>query len=183
MSFMDPTGTLATRRRQILEALQGRPEGVTRQDLQGLASLGELDEQAVRRLLAQLVEQGAARVTGQTKARRYFLGQTEALPAGPPLSPEAEACRGPLTQPPAQRPPARYQPEFLAAYRPNETCYLPLAVRQRLASLAGSQTRQLRRRLQADLAWDSIRLEDGGWSRAETQQVFHGFSSQLRSKR
>jgi len=169
---MDPTGTLATRRRQILEALQGRPEGVTRQELQGLASLGELDEQAVRRLLAQLVDQGAARVTGQTKARRYFLDQAAALTAAPPLSPEAEACRGPLTLPPAQRPPASYQPGFLAAYRPNETCYLPQEVRTRLASLAGNPMRPLRRRLQADLAWDAVRLESGGWSRDETQRLF-----------
>lgn len=169
---MDPTSTLATRRRQILEALQGRPDGLTRQDLQALASLGELDEQAVRRLLAQLVEQGAARVTGQTKARRYFLGPAAAPPAGPPLSPDAEACRGLLTQPAAQRPPASYQPEFLTEYRPNATCYLPQAVRQRLAALAGNPARQLRRRLQADLAWDAVRLEGGGWSRAETQQMF-----------
>lgn len=169
---MDPTSTLVTRRRQILEALQDRPEGVTRQELQGLASLGQLDEQAVRRLLAQLVDQGAARVTGQTKARRYFLGQTAAPPAGPPLSPEAETCRALLTLPPAQRPPVSYQPEFLAGYRPNATCYLPQALRQRLAALAGHPARLLRRRLQADLAWDAVRLEEGGWSLAETRQLF-----------
>jgi hypothetical protein len=168
---MDPTGTLATRRRQILEALQGRPDGVTRPELQALASLHELDEQAVRRLLTQLVEQGVARVTGQTKARRYFPGQAAAA-AGPPLSPEGQACRGLLAQLPAQRPPAGYQPGFLASYRPNETCYLPQADRRRLAALAGSRTRPPRRHLLVELAWDSVRLEGGRWSKAETRLLF-----------
>jgi Fic family protein len=190
---MDQTGTAAIRRRQILEALQGQAGGLTRQDLQAQASLQSLDEQAVRRLLAQLVEQGVARVAGQTKARRYFLGPAAPPPAIPEkaaeqmaepcprLSPEGLACRAFLAQPASRRPPASYQRAFLEAYRPNETCYLPEDLRQKLAALAGpgrpvaAASCQLGRRQLVDLAWDSARLEGGGYSRPDAEQLIeHG---------
>lgn len=172
---MNPPGSLDIRRHQILEALRGRPDGATRQELQALARLQDLDEQAVRRLLAQLVERGAVRVTGQTKARQYFLAQ--AGPAagsgdGPPLSPEGRASRALLARPQLQRPPASYQRAFLEAYQPGVSSYLPRSVRERLGGHGpDGHSGPARQRLLVDLAWDSIRLEGGNWSRAEAQRL------------
>jgi hypothetical protein len=170
---MDPASTSAQRTRQILEALQGRPEGVTRQDLQLLAGLRDLDEQAMRRLLAPLVERGAARVAGQTKARRYYLGRNAPpRPAGPPLSEEGQACRVRLALP---RPGAFYRPEFLDGYRPNETAYLARAARLTPPGPdPGTPDRVARQRILVDLAWDSARLEGSTYSLAECRQLVEG---------
>ena len=152
---MNQPSSLDNRRRQILEALQDRPGGATRQELQVLARLQDLDEQAVRRLLAQLVAQGAARVTGQTKARLYFLATPRSVGA-----------------------PVDYQRTFLEAYQPDATRYLDQAARDRLAGPGGpwpeGRTGPARRRIMADLAWDSLRLEGGACSRAEVQRLVEG---------
>jgi len=169
---MNPTGTLAERSRQILEALQGRPDGATRQDLQILAGLQDLDEQAVRRLLAHLVQQGAARVAGQTKARRYFLGQDPAA-EGPTLGPEGRASRARTA--PGQRPACRYPAPWLESYQPGGTGYLDAETRQRLAGRdAGAPDRAARQRLLVDLAWDSARLEGGGYGWRECRRRGRG---------
>lgn len=179
---MDQPSTMSSRRRQILEALRDRGDAATRQELQALAGLQDLDEQAVRRLLAQLVEQGAVQVTGQTKARRYVLAGAPAdrkavhpADAGPPLSEAGEACRAYLAQPLSQRPAVGYNAAFLQDYRPNASGYLAMEARRRLAGLGSGPragpARAWPQGLLADLVWDSVRLEGGSCTRVEIERL------------
>jgi len=179
---MEHPSSVSSRRRQILAALRERSGGATRQELQVLAGLEDLDEQAVRRLLAQLVEQGAVQVSGQTKARRYLLVEATAddsfVPAvaeGPPLSEAGEACRAFLAQPLSQRPAVGHNEAFLLDYRPNESAYLAIELRRRLAGLApvpqAGPARPWRRGLLAEQVWDSVRLEGGSFTRMEIQRL------------
>lgn len=84
------------------------------------------------------------------------------------LSPAAREIRKIVSRPRSARTPVGYDVEFLKGYRPNETFYLPLATRERLAELgqvgitdlpAGTYLRQILNRLLIDLAWNSSRLE------------------------
>ena len=52
-----------------------------------------------------------------------------------PLAREAERLRRAVRLPLGQRPPAAFERAFLDAYRPGETYYLPLVLRQRLAAI------------------------------------------------
>lgn len=69
---------------------------------------------------------------------------------------------------------------FLDSYRPNETCYLPEAVRSELLSHgqavkanepAGAYARQSIHRLLIDLSWNSSRLEGSSYSLLETERL------------
>jgi Fic/DOC family len=97
-----------------------------------------------------------------------------------PVSPEAERIKQAIRQPLHQRQPAGYNREFLDAYRPNETFYLPAPTRQRLFELgrspnaprpAGTYARQIFNRLLIDLSWNSSRLEGNTYSLLETERL------------
>jgi hypothetical protein len=96
------------------------------------------------------------------------------------LSTEAQAARAFLARPLSDRPSVSYQRKFLEAYHPNVTHYLPRDLRQRLAALggpglpAGALGRPLRQRLLVDLAWDSARLDGGGYSRTDAERLIAG---------
>lgn len=173
---------------QVLEVLQRRPEGATRQELQEQAGLGVQDPQVMRRLLNRMAEAGWIRMGGLTRDRRYFWagpgvvvpGTRGASEAYPPLSPEGRRCREWLSQPLSLREPVTYQRIFLDAYRPNATAYLPDLTRSHLASLgrskepnrpAGTYARQIYQRLLIDLSWNSARLEGNTYSLLDTEKL------------
>jgi len=180
---MPPSGPAATRARQLMEALRQRPEGLTRQELQGAAGLGSLDPQTVRRLLVLLGQSGQARLEGQTKARRYFLGP--AAPTAPGRDRAGGVGPG-LPLPPHPNPRVRraqeggiataaYRPEFLAGYPPDGAGYLGPELLSRLPQGAhgggGLRTLAGRRRLRVELAWGCGRLEGHRWSRRDLEQA------------
>jgi len=73
-----------------------------------------------------------------------------------------------------------YNREFLDAYRPNETWYLPAELRRRLEELGranesdlppGTYAQQVLSRLLIDLSWNSSRLEGNTYSLLETERL------------
>lgn len=97
-----------------------------------------------------------------------------------PLSPEGAAIRAQVGLPLMHRRPVGYQREFLQAYQPGETFYLPESLRQQLHEMgrtpaavrpAGTYAREVLGRLLVDLSWASSKLEGNTYSRLETQNL------------
>ncbi|WP_005035514.1 Fic family protein [Holophaga foetida] len=192
---MAASPSTSEQKQRILEALAGRQDGLSRGEIQEKTGLTSLDPQVARRLLADMVQKGMIRAEGLTKARRYFLVQGEAVTTLPirrgkfipspregqvPLSPAGEACRALLARPLSLREPVSYRRELLDGYVPNETFYLPVEIRQRLATLgapkepehpAGTYARQILQRLLIDLSWNSSRLEGNTYSLLDTEKL------------
>ncbi|MDX8405175.1 MAG: hypothetical protein R8K50_03400 [Mariprofundus sp.] len=97
-----------------------------------------------------------------------------------PISPEAETIRQKVRAPVQARQPVGYNREFLDAYTPNETFYLPAEIRQKLQNKGGASThtepagtyvRTIFNRLLIDLSWNSSRLEGNTYSLLETERL------------
>ncbi|WP_434478900.1 Fic family protein [Gemmatimonas sp.] len=99
------------------------------------------------------------------------------------LSEQAEAARALVLRPRTQRPPVSYHVEFLDAYEPGTTWYLPSTLRSYLKALgqtayvgepAGTYARDIIQRLIIDLSWGSSRLEGNKYSRIDTEELLTG---------
>ena len=120
----------------------------------------------VWRALARLVEAGRLQVSGRGRATAYSL-------AG------ASLVRAHLQTPYNQRPPVRYRPEFLDAYVPGKTFYLPEAERSALRAAGtplgpvpeGTYARRLLERLLVDLSWASSRMEGNTYDILQTERL------------
>jgi hypothetical protein len=97
-----------------------------------------------------------------------------------PVSPEGAAIRARVRLPLMHRRPVGYQREFLEAYRPGVTFYLPESIRAQLHEMgrtpvgerpAGTYARDIMNRLLVDLSWASSRLEGNTYSRLDTQNL------------
>jgi len=186
---MDAFTSVSPLSQRILDALGRLAPGPRRADLQASAGMGDLHPQAFRRLLAALVREGRVRAEGETRNRRFYLaapgverGTTGERPVAfyPPLSPEGEASRRILAQPLEMRQPVSYRRAFLDAYRPNQSHYLPAALRTHLGGIggpreparpAGTYARQILQRLLVDLSWNSSRLEGNTYSLLDTERL------------
>jgi len=193
-----------------LSAFDSAPEeGLTRPEVQRRAGLQGVSTSSVVRWLNRLIAEGRIEAHGETRARRYHLVRThgdgdERRPDGDgdpevvrkassptdgsdaprepvlPLSREAEELRRAVRLPLGERPAAAFERAFLDAYRPGETYYLPLALRQRLAIIGrtgdvqqpgGTYARQILQRLLIDLSWNSSRLEGNTYSLLDTERL------------
>lgn len=97
-----------------------------------------------------------------------------------PVSADGAAIRDQVRRPLMHRRPVGYQQDFLQAYQPGTTFYLPLALRRQLHELgrtsqgerpAGTYAREILGRLMVDLSWASSRLEGNTYSRLDTQNL------------
>lgn len=97
-----------------------------------------------------------------------------------PVSPEGAAIRDQLRRPLMHRRPVGYERDFLEAYVPGKTFYLPETLRDQLHELgrtsaserpAGTYARDILSRLLVDLSWSSSRLEGNTYSRLDTQNL------------
>ncbi|WVV48406.1 hypothetical protein THH46_04200 [Pseudomonas sp. NA13] len=129
--------------------------------------------------------------TGEGRARRYFAIEhqaethalntdTDAFPAFIPLSADSRDILAYINLPTEARKPVGYQRDFLDAYRPNETGYLPESLRRQLHRMgktadatepAGTYSRAVLNRLLIDLSWASSHLEGNTYSRLDTRQL------------
>jgi hypothetical protein len=158
-----------------------------------LAAMPNLERRTAQRRLNALVAAGLVARTGDKRGARYRLAgtkdhapaetapqrQSEALEIT--LSPDAQDVLKRISRPETQRTPVGYRRDFLEAYRPNETFYLPAALRGRLLAAgrgdvesqapAGTYARQLLSRLLIDLAWNSSRLEGNTYSLLDTERL------------
>jgi len=140
--------------------------------------------------LKRLVDDGRLVRDGDDRWARYRVPDALASPAHPdsmadeaavPLSPESRSIKAQVRQPLTARTPVGYNREFLSAYRPGETFYLPVAARARLANTgarpvrgqepAGTYARQILSRLLIDLSWNSSRLEGNTYSLLDTKRL------------
>lgn len=96
------------------------------------------------------------------------------------ISPASEEIRAYVRRPLQGRRPVGYDIGFLEAYRPNDTWYLPVNLRQQLhaigrspaeAAPAGTFARDILNRLLIDLSWASSRLEGNTYSRLDTERL------------
>ena len=158
------------------------------QDLNGCFS-----RRTLQRRLADLVAGGRLIKTGAGRALKYRLALlAEAHLTLPPLkveataevyvplSPESLAIKAYVRQPRQNRQPVGYRIEFLEAYHPNQTFYLPESLRAQLHDLgrsplddapAGTFARDILDRLLIDLSWASSRLEGNTYSQLDTERL------------
>ena len=127
----------------------------------------------VYKLIAGAVGQasGAATVTATTAADAELYV---------PVSSEGATIRDQVRLPLMYRRPVGYQREFLEAYVPGETFYLPEPLRRQLHEIgrtsaderpAGTHARDILGRLLVDLSWASSKLEGNTYSRLDTQKL------------
>ena len=154
------------------------------------ALTGNVKRRTLQYRLKRLMDVGRVIREGDDRWARYR------VPGGPPapapaetvadeaavsLSPEGKEMLAHLRQPLSARAPVGYNREFLSAYQPGETFYLPEAARVRLAEIgartvrgqepAGTYARQILSRLLIDLSWNSSRLEGNTYSLLDTKRL------------
>jgi len=97
-----------------------------------------------------------------------------------PLSLEGTEIRAQIQRPLMQRRPVGYRRDFLEAYQPGETFYLPKSLRRQLHEMgrtttyeqpAGTYARDIMGRLLVDLSWASSKLEGNTYNRLDTQNL------------
>jgi Fic family protein len=173
--------------------IAARPRGASVKELLEIPELG-FPKRTLQRRLDQLVSENKLNPRGEGRARRYLAPKEEPLfnssvvREDPSvfkarhdwLSTEALDIRSIIQLPLSRRTPVKYQPLFLAAYRPNKTFYLPHDLRKELGEIgqvgmgelpAGTYFRQVMDRLLIDLSWNSSRLEGNTYSLLETQRL------------
>lgn len=183
----------------LLASIQATVHGLSLAEL--LAAHPGLARRTAQRALARLVEIGHVIPRGEGRARRYyspadaFGGTTpsgdnaprrdvDRFPSFIPLSADSQDVLAYVDQPLQARKPVGYQREFLDAYLPNQTWYLPESLRRQLRKMgstadanepAGTYSRAILNRLLIDLSWASSHLEGNTYSRLDTRALIeHG---------
>lgn len=159
-----------------------------------LAATGSaVSRRTLQRRLADLAGQGRVIPQRQWRSVKYRLAPVTVAGAQPgpeaeapaveayvPISPEGEEIKAYVRRPVQGRRPVGYNIEFLEAYRPNDTWYLPEKLRGQLHALgrspadqapAGTFARDILNRLLIDLSWASSRLEGNTYSRLDTERL------------
>lgn len=175
----------------IVRAIGLHPDGVGIDALLTQSDIG-LSHRTLQRRLAQLVTSGRLVTEGAGRVLCYKVtpfnahlaaaaGRLEAsFETYVPLSPEGAEIRKHVRQPRQSRMPVGYNPEFLADYHPNQTFYLPEALRGQLHKIgtpeelerpAGTFARDILNRLLIDLSWASSQLEGNTYSRLDTERL------------
>lgn len=177
----------------ILAVLGQFPDGATIEDIEILLA-PRPTRRTLQRWLSTLIDQQRIYKLGQARGTRYLLTRGVSLTAHTqarakasiqleimvPLTEEARAIEALVRQPLEKRTPVGYKQSFLDDYRPNETFYLPQAIRAELLSCgqaanadapAGTYARQIAQRLLIDLSWNSSRLEGNTYSLLETERL------------
>ncbi|MBB5723519.1 Fic family protein [Loktanella ponticola] len=137
----------------------------------------DVSETTVWRALKRLVDEGRLEVSGKGRATGYQI-------AG------ASVVRAYLSTPYNRRPPVTYRPEFLDAYVPGKTWYLPEADRVRLLEAgrpqggeipAGTYARRILEQLLVDLSWASSRMEGNTYDILQTERLIR-FGEEVEGK-
>jgi fido (protein-threonine AMPylation protein) len=166
----------------IIDAIKNQQVAISAGELRRALSGLKPTAQQLTRALAQLQREGRLTSQGNTRARRYLLvgAVPPASAADLPLSPEAHEAIEVILRPLSARAPVSYRREWLDAYVPGETSYLPAPLRERLRALgqtaeadrpAGTYARQVLERFLLDLSWNSARLEGNTYSLLDTERL------------
>lgn len=166
--------------------IAAHPEGMRRNAI-GQAYLREFAREiagrTLQRRLEQLVVQGRIVPHGdgpRTAYKTASADEAERAPGYPRISADATKIRLLVRQPMSSRHPVGYNRDWLYAYRPGETWYLPKRTRALLRESgkasdedrpAGTFARDVLSRLLIDLSWASSRLEGNTYTRLDTQNL------------
>jgi hypothetical protein len=183
----------------LVELIASHPEGLGIEAITKFNG-GSVPRRTLQRRLALLVSQGRIQTTGEARSVRYLCqpqsAQTNSsapsnvAQAGEPaqtveeayvpMSPQGTEIKAFVRQPRTHRPPVGYRVAFLQQYHPNQTAYLPLALREQLHVMgrspaeqtpAGTFARDILNRLLIDLSWASSQLEGNTYSRLDTERL------------
>ncbi len=180
----------------IMAAIARFPEGASVEEIHGAVDR-KLPRRTLQRRLALLVKHRRLKVEGRGRGSRYrtipiateirpqtgtlsVKGSEPKVEIYIPLSLEGNSIKQAIRELLQNRQPVGYNRDFLDAYRPNESFYLPADTRQRLLELgrssggerpAGTYARQIYNRLLIDLSWNSSRLEGNTYSLLETERL------------
>ena len=180
----------------LLRCIQNAPAGLTLAQL--LERHPSVARRTAQRWLGQWVADGSIVAQGAARARHYRAAAMQGVPglgphprSGPdgfpaaiPLSADSLDVLAYVDQPLQARKPVGYQRDFLQAYQPNLTWYLPAPLRRQLHQMgqtadahapAGTYSRAILNRLLIDLSWASSQLEGNTYSRLDTRALIeHG---------
>jgi Fic/DOC family len=176
----------------FLKSLQSSVTGLTLAEL--LAQHPALARRTAQRWVSQWVSEGRVMASGEGRARRYTAPRplapagatqpTDRFPPHIPLSADSLDILAYVEQPLQARKPVGYQRDFLDAYQPNVSAYLPDSLRRQLHKMgrtaqadeaAGTYSRAILSRLLIDLSWASSHLEGNTYSRLDTVALIeHG---------
>lgn len=176
----------------LLKSIQSSPNGLTLAEL--LAQHPALARRTVQRWTRQWGAEGKISASGEGRGRRYGAPAQPApasaalpdarFPLHIPLSADSRDILAYVDQPLPARKPVGYQRDFLQAYQPNVSAYLPESLRRQLHNMgqttlasepAGTYSRAILGRLLIDLSWASSYLEGNTYSRLDTVALIeHG---------
>ncbi len=175
----------------LLKSIQASPGALSVAAI--LARHPRLARRTAQRWLNELVAEGRIRALGAGRARRYIAAPITLAPAATgedafpryiPLSADSRDVLAYVDQPLTARKPVGYQRDFLDAYQPNRTWYLPKPLRRQLRKMgdtgqsmlpAGTYGRAVLNRLLIDLSWASSHLEGNTYTRLDTRELIeHG---------
>jgi Fic family protein len=179
----------------VIKAAECFPFGASIKDILTIPMMRGTPKRTLQRDLDRLVQAGHLKLKGKGRATRYVIpfeeeGSTSILREEPDsftgdtpwLSPEGRRIRYLVQRPRTERIPVGYKSDFLDAYQPNRTFYLPAETRDELARFGyvgadelppGTYLRQVLQRLLIDLSWNSSRLEGNTYSLLETERLLH----------
>ncbi len=127
----------------------------------------QVSDTTIWRALSRLVDEGKLEVSGKGRATGYTIAGSTVV-------------RAHLTTPYNRRMPVGYRREFLDAYVPNKSFYLPHADRARLLEagrpvggpmVAGTYARRILEQLLVDLSWASSRMEGNTYDILQTEKL------------
>ncbi len=166
----------------VLYQLSQESEPIGLLDL--LEKLGdEFSERSVRRWLSEMMTEGLIEKIGHKRATKYQVLQRsdrENAKFSSCFSSESTKIIEKIRRPLYERSPVAYVDEWLDAYRPNVTFYIPLKRREQLEKAgqrshkedpAGTYAHQIFNRLLIDLSYNSSRLEGNTYSLLDTQKL------------
>ena len=163
--------------------------------IKDIVESGQIDisRRTLQRHLSELVKAERLVIDGHGRGTRYQIltrktdiesepTLTDAVENYIPVSAEGHEIKQAIRASVQDRLPVGYNRDFLNHYRPNETVYLPGAMRDKLHDLgrtpegeegAGTYARQIHHRLLIDLSWNSSRLEGNTYSLLETDRLLN----------
>lgn len=181
---------LQAKKMAVLHQLGQEAESVSLEEL--LAKLGIIySERSVRRWLAEMIKEGLVEKSGNKRGTRYKIIQRASRHVGTISSCfglESQKILEYVRRPLYERLPVAYADDWLDAYQPNISFYIPLEVRLQLHRVgkrsgfeepAGTYAHQIFNRLLIDLSYNSSRLEGNTYSLLDTQKlVLEGASAE-----
>ena len=171
----------------IKNTLNTFKDGGRIEDIKDASGLN-IELRTLQRRMADLKTQGVVTSYGEKRATRYFLTVPLGFVAYEPeetyrtlqLSDASQELLAMVSRPIQQRKSVKYNPDFLASYRPNIDHYLTPYELNRLSLIgrttgvnkpAGTYAREILDRILIDLSYHSSRLEGNSYSLLETQRL------------